>query len=274
VSASLFTEEQGPIQVPALSAQPGLVHGFSTRRGGVTRCYRPDLPATQGDLNLGFTKDDDREHVRANRLRFLASLGADDFRHFGLLLQQHTPTVHVLRSFADAATDFTEPAHVPGDGLITNVPGLLLTVQVADCIPVLVFDPAQRAVGAFHAGWRGTVAGIAAIGVAAMREAYGSDPANMLAAIGPGIGPRSYVVGDAVREAFTANFAYADALFDTETRLNLWEANRRQLLDAGLAAEHVTVLGEDTATQTDRFFSHRAEDGFTGRMMAAIGLSR
>jgi YfiH family protein len=267
-------ESPQPLRVPSFAAADGLVHGFSTRRGGTSRCYRPHLPAGQGDLNLGFTKDDDRDHVRANRLRFLASLGADDFQHFGLLLQQHTPTVHVLRSAADAATDFIEPAHVPGDGLITNVPGLLLTVQVADCIPVLVFDPKQRAVGAFHAGWRGTVAAIAAIGVAAMCEEYGSDPADMLAAIGPGIGPASYLVGDAVRDAFTANFGYADALFDAEMRLDLWEANRRQLLDAGLTAEHVTVLGEDTATQTDRFFSHRAENGFTGRMMAAIGLRK
>jgi YfiH family protein len=261
-----------PLFAPSLTSAEALVHGFSTRKGGVSRCYRSALPADEGDLNLGFTKDDDRANVHENRLRFLAAIGADDFKHFGLLLQQHTPTVHLLRSVADASTDFTEPAHVPGDGMITNVPGLLLTVQVADCIPVLVFDPKQRAVGAFHAGWRGTVTRIVEIGVAAMRDEYGCDPADMIAAIGPGIGPLSYVVGDAVREAFRESFGYADALFDDAMRLDLWEANRRQLVDAGLPPSHVTMLGEDTATQTDRFFSHRAENGFTGRMMAAIGL--
>ena len=261
-----------PVFVPSFMAVEGLVHGFSTRVGGVSRCYRPGLPEGLGDLNLGFTKDDDRANVRANRLRFLAALGASGFNHFGLLVQQHTPTVHVLRSVADAATDFAEPAQVPGDGLITHVPGILLTVQAADCMPVLVFDPVQRVVGAFHAGWRGTVAGIVSVGVSAMSAEFGCGPADMIAAIGPGIGPQSYVVGDAVREAFVAAFPYAPELFDREMRLDLWEANRRQLVDAGLLAENISVLGEDTATQTERFFSHRAEGGFTGRMMGAIGL--
>ena len=176
-------------------AVEGLVHGFSTRVGGVSRCYRPGLPEGLGDLNLGFTKDDDRANVRANRLRFLAAVGASGFNHFGLLVQQHTPTVHVLRSVADAATDFTQPAQVPGDGLITNVPGILLTVQAADCMPVLVFDPVRRVVGAFHAGWRGTVAGIVSAGVAAMSAEFGCGPADMIAAIGPGIGPQSLCGG-------------------------------------------------------------------------------
>jgi len=255
-----------PLTAPNLTTQ-GLIHGFSTRQGGVSTIYQPN------DLNLGFTKDDDRANVRTNRLRFLASLKAENFRHFGLLLQQHTPTVHTLRSIADAATDFTEPAHIPGDGMITNVPNLLLTVQVADCVPVLLYDHRQHAIGAFHAGWRGTVASIAAIGAKAMQKEYGSNPADIQAAIGPSIGPASYQVSNDVREAFATNFPYAAELFDTNMHLNLWEANRRQLLDAGLQADNITVLGEDTATQTDRFFSHRAEAGHTGRMMAAIGLS-
>ena len=261
-----------PLFVPSFAGLEGLVHGFSTRGGGVSRCYRPGLPEDDGDLNLGFTKYDDRAHVRANRLRFLESLGASGFRGFGLLVQQHTPDVHVIRSAADAAADFTEPAVLTGDGLITDVPGVLLTVQAADCVPVLVFDPVRRAVGAFHAGWRGTCAGIVGVGVKAMVAEYGSDPADMMAAVGPGIGPASYVVGEAVREAFAAGYAYAAALFDEAMRLDLWEANRRQLVDAGLLPAKIDVIGEDTATQTERFFSHRAEHGFTGRMMGAIGM--
>jgi YfiH family protein len=261
-----------PLYATQLARVHGLAHGFSTRLGGVSRCYRPHLPQDQGDLNLGFTKDDDRENVRTNRTRFLSAIDGSDFRHFGLLVQQHTPTIHALRSLAEAATSFTLPAITPGDGLITNIPGLLLTVQIADCVPVLVYDKGRRAIGAFHAGWRGTVARIVEHGIAAMTAEYNTAPADILAAIGPSIGPASYKVGEEVHTAFTTNFPYASELFSADMNLDLWEANRRQLLTAGVLAENITILAEDTAADTAHFFSHRAENGHTGRMMAAIGI--
>ncbi len=266
-----------------MSGAAGLVHGFSTRGGGVSRVYRPDLPEGDGDLNLGFTVQDDPENVRTNRLRFLQALPGTGMQRFALLRQMHTPDVRVIESAAKAAENFTEPAREEGDGLVTDVPGVLLCVGAADCIPVLVFDPVRRAVGAFHAGWRGTLAGIVQGGVGAMRTRYGSDPADMLAVVGPGIGPASYVVSEAVRQEFAANFGYAPELFrqraaadgdGTVLTLDLWEANRRQLLAAGVAAANVDVLRLDTAADTRRFFSHRAENGFTGRMLGAIGLTR
>ncbi|AFL87379.1 uncharacterized protein, YfiH family [Terriglobus roseus DSM 18391] len=262
-------DDPQPVLVPAFSAREGLVHGFSTRVGGVSLCYRP------GDLNLGFTKDDDAASVVENRRRHLRSLGAEGFRRFGMLRQVHSPDLLVLGEADEGADDFTQPGTVCGDALMTDLPGTLLTVQVADCIPVLLFDPKRRAVAAIHAGWRGTTAGIAGSTAVAMQERYGSDPGDMIAAIGPGIGPESYVVSEELRTAFAEKFAYAAELFlegGTKLHLDLWKANQRQLLDAGLLDAKIHVLGLDTATATDRFFSHRAEKGFTGRMMASIGL--
>lgn len=299
-AAALPTEQPSPIFIPALTACESLTHGFSTRAGGVSRCYRPSLPESIGDLNLGFTKHDDAENVRENRRRFLRAVASETFGRYVLLQQRHTPIIRIIQSAAEATEDFLQPATMRGDAAITDVPGVLLTVQTADCVPVLLFDPKRRVVAAFHAGWRGTLARIVERGVGTMRRQYGTDPADVLAAIGPSIGPESYNVGEEVRHEFDSQFAYADALFrdvydsdpirekypllfltarapghspiGPQLHLDLWEANRRQLLDAGVAAANITVTAQDTAADTGRFFSHRAEDGFTGRMMSVIGL--
>jgi polyphenol oxidase len=187
-----------------------------------------------------------------------------------------------------------------GDGLVTDVPRLMLAVQTADCLPVLLVDTRRKAVGAFHAGWRGTLARIVEKGVGAMRLHFGSEPENLGAAIGPGIGPCCYTVGEEVREQFCAQFAYASELFREVTEsdpvrehypllfmtarppghsdagrtlyLDLREANRRQLLAAGLRPESITALDLCTACRTDLFFSHRAEKAVTGRQMGIIGI--
>lgn len=300
-AAATPVEQPSPVLVPALTACEKLVHGFSTRGGGVTRCYRPHLPETTGDLNLGFTRHDEAENVRENRTRFLQAVGGDRFKHFALLSQRHTPILRLVETVEQATGDFLQPGTMRGDAAMTDVPGVLLTIQTADCVPVLLFDPQSRAVAAFHAGWRGTLARCVERGVGTMRRRYGSDPAHMLAVVGPSIGPESYSVGEEVQHEFSSQFAYADALFHDvyesdpirekypllfltarapghspigpQLHLNLWEANRRQLLDAGLAEANITVTALDTAADTGRFFSHRAEDGFTGRMMSVIGLS-
>jgi hypothetical protein len=156
----------------------------------------------------------------------------------------------------------------------------MLGVQTADCVPVLIADVNKRVVAAIHAGWRGTVARIVEHGIATMREVYGSRPEDMVAAVGPSIGACCYAVGDEVRSNFGAQFKYAEALFRTteggQMHLDLWEANRRQLLDAGVPEAGITVMGECTACavaqQERKYFSHRAEHGFTGRMMSVIGV--
>lgn len=266
------------IQVPGWERFAWLWHGFSTRTGGVSHVYLDDPEGdVGGDLNLGFTDLDDREAVRENRRRFVEALTGGREAPLSLVRQ-----VHSNRSISITATDgcLAQPGTVEADGLLSNEPGKLIGVLTADCIPVLVADPEHRAVGAFHAGWRGTVERIVELGVARMREMYGTDPGQAVAAIGPGIGSCCYTVGEEVRQRFGERFQYADELFTMregdagrpEMRLDLTEANRRQLLDAGLKAESVAAVGGCTSCQPGRFFSHRASGGRTGRMMAAIGV--
>jgi polyphenol oxidase len=168
-----------------------------------------------------------------------------------------------------------------GDGLITDVPGVLLGVGTADCVPVLVVDVEQRVVAAFHAGWRGTVARIVERGVAMMREEFGSRVEDLVAAVGPSIGACCYAVGEEVRAEFAGQFGYAEELFrpiDGSVRLDLWEANRRQLVEAGVGEERIAVVGECTACARDesgalRYFSHRGENSVAGRMLNVVGIA-
>ncbi len=274
------------------------MHGFSTRSGGLTTIYSPDRSAAE--LNLGFTASDTRRNVERNRRLFTgsplpSSKSAGKQPQLATLRQIHSDLIREA-SPAGAA----QRAALAGDGITTDQPGLLLAIQTADCIPILIVDPVNHAVAAFHAGWRGTVRRIVEKGVGLMRLRYGSDPAKLLAAIGPGIGPCCYAVGEEVISEFTSQFAYAPKLFrevydldpikekypmlfltarapghsnlGPQTHLDLFEANRRQLLDAGIKAKNIWLSGECTACSTGKYFSHRAERGFTGRMMSAIGL--
>ena len=279
------------LRAPSLSSPPWLVHGFSTRQRGVSTCYGGRT------LNLGLTPADSRENVARNRRLFLETLGVASEDSGGMwplvqMKQIHSAVVHAVSA----------PSHEPlaGDGLITNTPGLLLAVKTADCVPVLVADVKRRVVGAFHAGWRGTVARIGEKGVGEMRRQFGSLPRDLRAAIGPSIRRCCYQVGPEVRAEFDSQFPYSADLFEEvfdanaihvrypmlfltarapghselgpELHLDLVEANRRQLVEAGLRSEDITIIDGCTACDTTRFFSHRAEFGKTGRMMAAIGI--
>ena len=192
-----------------------------------------------------------------------------------------------------------------GDALMTRQPGLLLGVQTADCVPVLLADIKTRAVAALHAGWRGTLARIVERGVGTMRLEFGSKPKDLVAAIGPAIAACCFAVGEEVQHEFESQFAYAPSLFSEvfdrdpiklkypmlfltqrapghsnlgpQIHLDLHAANRRQLLDAGLRARAITVLAECTACTRLRdgrrkYFSHRAESGYTGRMLGVVGV--
>jgi YfiH family protein len=166
------------------------------------------------------------------------------------------------------------------DGLITTQRGLILGVQTADCVPVLIADTRTRAVGAFHAGWRGTLARIAEHGVAKMQAEFGSKTEDMVAAIGPAIRQCCFEIGEEVRSQFESEFAYAPELFVTgaagKPHMDLHRANRQQLLDAGLRADAITVIAECTSCERTsdgrrKYFSYRSERGVTGRMMGLIG---
>lgn len=259
-----------------------LRHGFSTRQGGVSSVYGANT------LNLGWTKDDEPALVSENRRLFYGSaqknLSPHDLLPTVTLRQVHSAVVLPIRSedgvFDGRLQTADGRAVLEGDGAVTALPGVMLGVQTADCVPVLIADVNQRVVAAIHAGWRGTVAQIVEKAVGTMREVYGSRPEDMVATVGPSIGSCCYTVGEEVRSGFGSQFGYADALFRTteegQMYLDLWEANRRQLLDAGVPAESVTVMGECTACTISsgerKYFSHRAEHGFTGRMMSVIGV--
>ena len=247
-------------------------------------------------MNLGFTQGDSRENVAGNCELFLEAAGAQskDGRMWPLvqMRQLHSSVVHRVSAAP------REP--LAGDGLITSAPGLLLAVKTADCVPVLVADVKRRAVGAFHAGWRGTVARVVEKGIGEMRRQFGSVPGDLRAVIGPSIRRCCYQVGAEVRAQFESQFSYTDDLFEEifdanavhvrypllflnqrapghgelgpEIHLDLVEANQRQLQDAGIREAHISVIEGCTACDTQRFFSHRAEFGQTGRMMAVIGL--
>jgi hypothetical protein len=281
------------VQVPDWAGFSWLLHGFSTRTGGATTAYRPNQRS--GELNLGFTASDSSENVIENRRRFLKALGAPPSMKLVTLKQIHSSSV---LSVGEREISEAEPSQ--GDGLITNQPGILLAIQTADCIPVLIADVKKKAVAAFHAGWRGTVKRIVEGGVGKMRVAFRSRPEDLVAAIGPGIAACCYAVGEDVRTEFASQFSYAQQLFhevsDSDPirekypmlfltarapghsnlgpslHLDLMEANRRQLLAAGLRADAITIIGDCTRCQNNRYFSYRAEQGFTGRLLSVIGI--
>ncbi|HKR27770.1 MAG TPA: peptidoglycan editing factor PgeF, partial [Acidobacteriaceae bacterium] len=226
--------------------------------------------------------------------RFLDALGFADAELI-TLRQIHSSLMHrVGRADADRS------APRRGDGIVTDEPGVLLGIQTADCIPVLIADVKRKAVAAFHAGWRGTLKRIVETGVGRMRLEFRSRPEDLVAAIGPGIGGCCYAVGEEVRSEFVSQFAYAAELFfevsDSDPvrekypllfltarapghsnlgpslHLDLFEANRRQLIDAGLRREAIAVVGDCTRCQNNRYFSYRAEQGFTGRMLSVVGV--
>lgn len=274
-----------------LSQVPWLVYGFSTRAGGFSRVYR------KGDLNLGFSKDDSRAAVERNRRAFLQAIGAHERRGSALwplitLRQIHSDIIHCVDSVP------REP--LVGDGLITATPGLLLAVQTADCLPIILVDTKHHAVGVFHAGWRGTVKRIVEKSVGEMFRNFGTRPRDLKAAIGPGIQGCCYEVGEEVRTKFESQFAYAADLFreikesdpvrekypllfltarapghgelPPKIFLDLVEANRRQLLAAGVPKKNIESSPLCTNCNNDVLFSYRAEKGKIGRLMGAAGI--
>ncbi|HVJ06870.1 MAG TPA: peptidoglycan editing factor PgeF [Acidisarcina sp.] len=286
------------VRIPAWEKHPRLVHGFSTRTGGVTTVYQPGEGKERRDLNLGFTSSDTEENVLTNRRLFLEAVVGEKSPTLSSLVtlkQIHSTLLHRVGS-----EQAGERASLAGDGLMTDEPGVILGIQTADCIPVLIADPRRGVVAAFHAGWRGTLGRIVEAGVGRMRLEFGSRPEDLLAAIGPGIGQCCYSVGEEVLHQFQSQFLYADDLFrevyDSDPvkakypllfltarapghsnlgpslHLDLKEANCRQLLDAGLQPDAISVVADCTSCQPERYFSHRGEHGFTGRMLSVVGL--
>jgi YfiH family protein len=282
------------LQSPTLTNLKWVVHGFSTRKGGSSKL------AGSRALNLGFTEWDSPKTVESNRATFLRALGAEKFKLI-TPRQIHSDVIHLINRIPGAA--------LSGDALITRVPGLLLAVQTADCVPILLADTKRHAVAAIHAGWRGTLARVVAKTIGRMRMEFGTRPEDICAALGPCIARCSYEVGPEVAAAFSAQFAQAREWIDVPrelrhglsddqfvagegpnplkwlsmmppghdpppptVQLDLIAANRWQLADAGVAEKNISASGLCTVCREDLLFSHRREHGRTGRMLAAIGI--
>lgn len=248
------------LRAPTLAAN-GILHGFTTRQGG-------ESPAPFATLNLGRGVGDHPERVAANRRRALEALGCDPAWHVEAA-QVHGRTVAAVGRAQDGMK--IEGA----DALLTAEPGVTLAIHTADCMPILLWDPRRGLVGAVHAGWRGTAAGVAAAAVEAMTRAFGTDPADLRVALGPAIGPCHYEVDGPVAEAF-ASWPWALAVLRPGRPGHWWldlaSANRLMLMKLGVPAEQIWTSGLCTACEVDLFFSYR-RDGVTGRMGAMIGLA-
>lgn len=249
----------------------GLVrHGFSTRLGGVSE-------GCLSSMNLSFTRGDDPEKVRENFRRMGMAIG---FETKDLVLSDQTHTTNVrLVTEADRGKGFDrERDYTDVDGLITDTPGLMLVTIYADCVPLYFVDPVHKAVGLSHSGWKGTVHRIGKVTLERMKEAFGTRPEDVQAAIGPSICQDCYEVSEDVAQAFMDEFA--DQLDDRlvyrkgngKYQLNLWNANERILLEAGIRPEHLSITNICTCCNHELLFSHRASHGQRGNLAAFLGL--
>ncbi len=283
------------LEAPPLNKLRWLIHGFSTRPGGISVLPPPSQHSPQSRaekvLNLGRTDWDSQANVDENRMRLLAALGARKMQ-LVTLRQIHSDVVHVISAPPQTA--------LQGDALITATSGVLLAIQTADCIPILLADPRHRAVAAIHAGWRGTLARIAAKTVGRMQMEFSTRPQDLIAAIGPGISQCCYEVGPDVVKEFAAKFPQAKDWFDgpfdalasgedpnplpwltmmppghqpppPRCMLDLKAANAAILAEAGLSAKNIFSSDLCTSSRTDLFFSYRREKT-TGRMLSVIGI--
>jgi polyphenol oxidase len=274
------------IQSRAFAEIPWMVHGFSTRAGGAS------LLAGTRVLNLGPTEWDTPQALKLNRAAFINALGVKGAA-LARLDQCHGDVIHRLGAVPATA--------LRGDALLSTTPGLLIGVQIADCVPILLVDRRHRAVAAVHAGWRGTLARIAEKTIGRMKMEFDTRAEDILAAIGPAIGGCCYEVGPEVAQAFAGQFPEARQWFEgpfdhlsngddpapfpwlsmtppgheapaPRVRLDLRAANRWLLEASGVPAAQIVSSSLCTSCRKELFFSHRRDHGKTGRMMAVIGI--
>ena len=258
------------LEFPALSETGAVVHAFSTRLGGVSE-------GIFSSMNLSFTRGDEEAHVRENYRR-LAAAGGFSCEDLVCSDQTHTTNVRVVTE-ADRGKGFTRPKdYTDVDGMVTNVPGLVLATFYADCVPLYLVDPVHRAIGLSHSGWRGSVGKIGKHTGEVMREQYGTRPEDLVAAIGPSICQDCYEVSGDVIKAFQKAFdrRYWEELFyrksDGKYQLNLWRANELVFREAGLSQEQIVTTDVCTCCNPALLFSHRASKGKRGNLGAFLML--
>lgn len=246
-----------------------LIHGFSTRLKGVS-------PHPFDTLNLGFSGGDAPERVIKNREIFFSSLGIDPGKIF-LTRQVHGNRVF---SISEQVKDYEalkkRASQEACDALITNQTGIPLTVLTADCVPLIIWDPVQRAIGVVHAGWRGTLQRVTEVTLQAMATTFHTYPKDCRVVIGPSIRSCCYEVGEMVVEPFKATFSYASCLIIQKGNhrwlLDLAQANRQQLIRSGVCEENISTLNYCTYCRSDLFFSYRRDGKRTGRMLSTAML--
>ena len=255
--------------VPFLSypmlEETGIVHhGFSTKLGGVSKgCW--------ATMNISTTRGDDPEDVEENQRRIARAIGVKP-EDMTFTNQTHTTNVAVVRA-EDKGRRFMET-----DGMITNVPGICLVTFYADCVPLYFVDPVKKAIGLSHSGWRGTVGKIGKVTVELMQKTYGSDPKDILAAIGPSICQDCYEVSEDVIVKFQKSFEekYWPELFyqkeNGKYQLNLWKANELVFEEAGILKKHIAVTNVCAHCNPDILFSHRTTGNKRGNLSAFLAL--
>jgi len=252
-----------------LSRKRGIMHFISTRDGGVSK---PPFDT----LNLSFNVSDDPEHVLSNRKLLSSALG---FKLEGLTVakQVHGNKVALVTDKMRGKGSIDHSSALDDtDAMITNTPGIMLMIQVADCVPLLFFDAKRKVIAVAHAGWRGTVLSIAKHTVESMVKRFRSDPRDIYVGIGPSIGPCCYEVGHEVIKEVEKNLKNAKDLIKVKygsAYFDLWEANKRQLIDSGIPLSNIEVSGICTNCNSNTFFSSRAGKGVTGRFGAGIMLA-
>lgn len=253
-----------------LDSSTGIRHGFSTRKGGVSQGHLASL-----NLRGSISSGDSPENVHENYRRFCSALGVDLTR---IVLSHQTHSTNILRvTAADAGKGlWAERDYQDIDALITNIPGLPLAVFSADCGIILLYDPVHRAIGAVHAGWRGCAAGILEKTVSAMAEAFGSVPADLLAAIGPCIGQCCFETDSDVPEAMRSSLGCDAEPYlqwrDPKFHVDLAGLNRQWLLRSGLLPQHIETCDLCTACHPELFWSHRKMGDARGAQTAMISL--
>ena len=258
------------LSYPDLEKTDMVVHGFSTRLGGVSREHLYSM-------NLSFSRGDNPEYVRENYRRIAGAIG---FAPENLVFsdQTHTTNVRKVTEYDRGKGIYCDRDYSDVDGLITDVPGLILTTFYADCVPLYFVDPVKRAVGLTHSGWKGTVGKIGKATVEAMTREYGSNPADIIAAIGPSICQECYEVSEDVIEQFRKAFdsCFWNELFYGKNggkyQLNLWKANELIMREAGILEEHISVTDVCTCCNPNVLYSHRASKGMRGNLAAFLGI--
>lgn len=247
----------------SLPEQYGILHGFTMRDGG-------DSELCPGGLNMALHVGDDKDKVLANRRLVAEALNLDP-RRITTCEQVHGVNIAVVdeENVGAGALDFATTIK-DTDALITQLENVPLMLFYADCVPVMLFDPVSGSIGLAHAGWRGSVGDIAAATVRRMEEAYGAKPGDIVAGIGPSIGPCCFEVDAPVYDA-AQNYQECFKVKDSRHwLLDLWQVNRLQLLGAGLLPEHILTAGICTYHNNDKFFSYRRDKAPTGRLAAII----